>query len=216
MHIAEKEHPSLPIDEEKFLAFVREMISGHTGRDDEDHPLPPGPWDPVIRLALERTLIFDLTPAPWKVLFTNLLAKHPEGYDAIGDHRFGEEVALNPQPLPPRYALLVSVAQTVISRAELLQEIADSISREGTQQGIIVGGYISRFIDDWCGNGFTLRWPFPGPRPNWFPREVHGIDLVVIATRFDQAAKGTFTLGLRRHLADASARFVEAGLSKMR
>jgi hypothetical protein len=213
-------HPS----QQKLLAFVRAMIGGSRGREDDEHPLPPGPWDPVIRVALERIGFFGPQPEPWRVLdrsarllFAGILARHPEISDAIGGgHSFGDEVALNPQPLPPRYAFLMSVAQALISRAELLQEIADATAREGEQQGIIiVGGYVSRFVDDFCGTGFRLRYPFPGPRPHWFTAELDGIDMVVMATQFEQAAKESFSPDLRRNLADVSTRLAEAGLSRM-
>ena len=150
-------------------------------------------------------------------LFAGILARHPEISDAIGGgHSFGDEVALNPQPLPPRYAFLVSVAQALTSRVELLQEIADATAREGEQQGIIiVGGYVSRFVDDFCGTGFRLRYPFPGPRPHWFTAELDGIDMMVMATQFEQAAKESFSPDLRRNLADVSTRLAEAGLSRM-
>jgi hypothetical protein len=170
----------------------------------------PVPW---------RTIesVLGPKPEPWKVIFASILASHPEIWDVIGGGRsYGEEVALNPQPLPPRFAFLVSLAQTVISRAELLQEIADATRREGEQQGIIiVSGYITRFVDDICGNDFRFKWPFPWPRPNWLVKEVSGIDLVVMATQFDQAANETFNQELRQNLANASAQLVEAGLSKM-
>jgi hypothetical protein len=65
-------------------------------------------------------------------------------------------VALNPQPLPPREAFLIAAARAVIRRAELLQEIAGALFDEGSERGIIiVGGYTSRFSDDWCGTGFS-------------------------------------------------------------
>jgi hypothetical protein len=227
MNAAQTEQQSLHIGQERLLAFVRSMIDRNSGRPDDEHPLPAGPWGPVIRIALERLSvfgprpepwrmrgsIFGPSPEPWRLVLESILARHPEIYDAIGGgHRFGEEVELNPQPLPPRYAFLVAVAQTVVRRAELMQEIADSAEQRGI---IIVGGYTSRFCDDWCGNGFRLDYPFPGPRPNWFPHELDGIDLVVIATQFEQAAKEAFSPNLRQHLANASARFVEAGLSMM-
>ena len=241
MNTRQTKQQSLHISQEKLLAFVLAMIGGSRGREDDEHPLPPGPWDPVIRVALERINVFGPQPEPWriffgqgvpwrtiepvfgprpepwKVAFASILARHPEIFDAIGGgHSFGDEVALNPQPLPPRFAFLVSVAQTVTSRAELLQELADATTREGEQQGIIiVSGYTSRFSDDWCGNGFRLKWPFPGPRPSWFTSELDGIDLVVMATQFEQAAKESFSPDLRQSLVDASAKFVEAGLSKM-
>lgn len=231
MNTKQIKQQSVHISQEKLLVFVRAMISGNRGREDDDHPLPPGPWDPLIRLALKQITVFGphaeprLTresafgsrPEPWKVGFASILARHPEIFDAIGGgHSFGAEVALNPQPLPPRFAFLVAVAQVVISRAELLQELADATSREGEQQGIIiVSGYTRRFSEDLCGNGFRLKYPFPGPRPHWFTDVLDGIDLLVMATQFERAAEESFSPDLRQHLADASVRLVEAGLSKM-
>jgi hypothetical protein len=234
------EQQSLYVSQEKLLAFVRTMIGGSRGCEDDEHPLPPGPWDPVIRVALEQVnvvgprpepwkvfgpgvpwrkieAVVGPHPEPWKVIFASILARHPEIWDAIGGgHSFGEEVALNPQPLPPRFAFLIAVAQVVITRAELLQEIADTTRREGEQQGIIiVGGYTSRFSDDWCGTGFRLKYPLPGPHPHWFTNELNGIDVMVMATQFERAAKETFSPDLRHNLTDVSAKFVEAGLAKM-
>ncbi len=231
---------SLHIDQEKLLAFVRSMIGARGGREDDEHPLPPGPWDPVIRAALERVSVFGPRPEPWdtlgpgvpwrsieavygplpdpwKVVFSSILARHPEIFDVIGGgHSFGDEVALNPQPLPPRVAFLLSVARTVASRAELFQEMADATRREGEQHGIIiVGGYTRRFSDDWCGTGFRLKWPFPGPRPHWYADELGGTDLLVMATQFAQSAKEAFSPDLRQNLADVGAKFAEAGLSRM-
>ena len=128
----------------------------------------------------------------------------------------GEEVSLNPQPLPPRVAFMVAMGQTVIARAELLQEIASATASAGERQGIIVvGGYVNRFCEDVCGNGFRLRWPFPGPRPSWFAPELQGIDLVILATQFEQGAKDAFSSDLRHSLAGASIKLVEAGVSRM-
>ena len=56
-------HPSV----QKLLAFVRAMIGGSRGREDDEHPLPPGPWDPIIRVALERIGVFGPQPEPWRV-----------------------------------------------------------------------------------------------------------------------------------------------------
>jgi hypothetical protein len=217
MNARQTERQSLHISHDQLLAFVREMTGRSTGGEDDEYPLPPGPWDPVIRVALERTFAFGPQPDPWRIIFTSIAARHPEIFDAVGGGlHFGDEVSLNPQPLPPRIAFMVSLAQTVIGRVELLQEITDSIRREGEQQGIIiVGGYVARFVDDICGNDFRFRWPFPWPRPNWFAKEVSGIDLVVMAAQFDQIANETYSSEMQQNLAEAGARLTEAGLSKM-
>lgn len=54
MNAVQAQQQSLHISQEKLLAFVRTMIGGSRGREDDEHPLPPGPWDPIIRVALER------------------------------------------------------------------------------------------------------------------------------------------------------------------
>lgn len=215
----------------ELLAFVRTMIGVGQGREDDEHPLPPGPWDPVVRVALEKIqrpghdfqhlslgqAVFGPRPEPWKLLLASILTRHPEALDGIGGgHGFGDEVALNPQPLPPRYALLMAVAQTLVRRAELLQELSDAAASQAEQQGIIiVGGYINRFTDDFCGTDFRLKWPFPGPRPHWFAPELAAIDLVVMATQFEDAARQSYGEALRDSLAGAASRFAETGLARL-
>lgn len=239
------EQRSIHISPEKFLAFVNEMMGANVGREDDDHPLKPGPWDPVIRAAVERTVlllgpspepwrVFEGYPVPWRtrqsalgpqpesaawgVALTSLFEKYPALYELIprGVQKRGEEASLNPQPLPPRLAFLAAVVHTVVSRAELLHEVAGAIADEGERRGIIiVGGYLSRFCDEFCGSGFRLIYPYPGPHPNWFTTELRGIDLIVMATQFHRAAKEAFSPDLSQHFADAGAKFAEAGMSKI-
>jgi len=226
------DQPTFNLSQETILAVVRAFLGGSAGREGDDQPLPPGPWDPVIRAALERidvpwrmpvrgkfgSIFGPGDPEPWRIVLASLLARHPELYDVLGGGPLmnpGDEAALNPQPLPPRYAYLTSLVQVVTSRVQLLQEIADATAREGEQQGIIiVGGYLERFADEICGNGFRLRWPFPWPPPPWWAEELNGIDLVVMAVQFDQAAKETFSPDLRQNLEITGTKFLEAGLTR--
>jgi hypothetical protein len=141
------------ISQEKLLAAVRAVAGRTQGREDDDHPLPPGPWDPVIRTALERVISFDPQPDPWvrsseiaKLISTLIVKLRPELSDALKPHSLVDLVALNPQPLPPRAAFLTALARTVVVRAELMQEIADAQGQEEQQGIIIVGGYPERFI----------------------------------------------------------------------
>jgi len=243
MNTEQLEQRSIHISPEKLLAFVGEMFGASVGREDDEHPLKKGPWGPVVREALKETCalglhrefetVFGPRPEPWrtgrsvfgpqpesaawKLVLTSLFEKYPALYDLIprGVRTRGEEVSLNPQPLPPRLAFLAAVAHTVINRVELLHDIAHAIASEGERRGIIiVGGYLSRFCDDFCGNGFVLVWPPPEPRPWWFPTELTAVDLVAMASQFHQASKDAFSPELGQHLADAAARLAEAGLSR--
>jgi hypothetical protein len=209
------------ISQEKLLAAVRAVAGRTQGQEDDDHPLPPGPWDPVIRTALERVISFRPLPDPWirsseltKLILTLIIKLRPELSDALKPHSVIDLVALNPQPLPPRAAFLTALARTVVERAELMQEIADAQGQgQGEQQGIIiVGGYPVRFADELCPEKFKFKWPFPHPP---FKQELDGVALLMLATEFDQAAKGAFSPALRQGLADASAKFAQTGLSRM-
>ena len=197
------------------LTFVRTMLGGLQGREDPENPLPSGPWDPVIRTALERLDILGLQRESLRGALANLLAQTPEIHDVIGGRRvFGSHAALNPQPLPPRFAFLLEAAQVVIDRAELLQEIADAV-RESERQDPAASRYVTRFVDDVCGNGFRLKFPRPGPRPWWFADALSGTDLVVLAAHFGAAAKTAFDPALGESFEAAGAQLAEAGLSRM-
>jgi hypothetical protein len=211
------------ISQETLLAVASAVAGRTNGRGDDDHPLSPGPWDPVIRRALERVTSFGPHPEPWlrsselaKLVLAFVASLRPEIFDAIKPHSLIELVELNPQPLPPRQAFLASLARIIIDRAEFMQEFAQSIRSQGEEQGIIiVSGYLSRFADDLCPDIFRLKWPFGKPRPHWFDEKLDGVDLLTLAAQFDQAAKEAFSPALRQGLADASIKFAESGLSRM-
>jgi len=71
MNFEQTELEPLHITQDKLLAFVRDMIGVNNGREDDDHPLPPGPWDPVIRVALRQVDSFGPSPEPWRVFDSN-------------------------------------------------------------------------------------------------------------------------------------------------
>lgn len=155
---------------------------------------PPQRWGRLIREALIRA--FAPQAHPW--------------LSAI------DRVALNPQPLPPRYLFLKSVAQEAVSYAELLEEFANAAASGGERRGgVIAGEYLNEFTDDFCGNGFRLGWPYPGPPPQWFPVELNGVDLLVLGSQFAQGAGVAFDPGVREALQAAATKLAEVGVSKM-
>jgi len=72
---------SMHVTPEKLLTLVREMIGWDAGREGDEQPLPSGPWDPVIRIALERIGLLGPRPDPWKDLDT--------GYPALAEETIG-------------------------------------------------------------------------------------------------------------------------------
>lgn len=210
----------MQINRDQLLLLVRAAIC--VNRPNPEEPSPPrGPWDPFIRLAVEKVEASGGSSRESLLVF--LAKRFPQLWEIIGGgpvgpggHRFGAEVALNPQPLPPRWIFFTELARAVASRAELVQEIAGAIKGEGDERGIIiVSGYVSRFVDEVCGNGFRLRWPRPGPRPDWFAEEVGGMELLVVAAEMDQAAHEAFSQDLSQTLRNAATKLIETGISRM-
>jgi hypothetical protein len=219
------------VSREKLTSFVSQVFGGATvGREDDEHPLPPGPWDPIIRKVAKK--VFGPHPEPWRLVFgpqpepwrsevsTNRLilgiiaARHPEIFDVIGGGRLNS-VALNPQPLPPRATFLAAFAEEAIDRALLMQEVADGLNQTGEQQGIIiVGGRLSLLVDELCGNNFKVRIPFPKPKRDE-DEFLSGLELLAVGAVFEQNAATVAHEGLRQELRNAGARLIETGIARM-
>src|SRR4051812_22506148 len=117
---------TLDMSREKLSAFVSQMFGGQSvGREDDEHPLPPGPWDPVIRKVARK--VFGPQPEPWRlesgqsapsrserylsrIILGAIANRHPEIYDVIGGGRFSD-AELNPQPLPPRATFVAAFTE---------------------------------------------------------------------------------------------------------
>jgi hypothetical protein len=237
------ERASLQIDRDKLFALLTPPLSraqgsgGSGGQPNPDEPLKPGPWDPVIRVALKDVLRFGPQPEPWRLGFdpsrfgptpepwsptlagAGLLAaigrRLPQIWDVIGSLNPADLVALNPQPLPPRERFVRAAGEALAARAEQLAEVAGAVDGGEKRGIIIVGGYVNRLVDDWCGNGFRPRWPFPGPPPWWFREEIGGRDILVLGAALHQASREAFDPAVGRALDDGAARLVKVGLERM-
>ncbi|MCI0466526.1 MAG: hypothetical protein L0Y57_05910 [Beijerinckiaceae bacterium] len=191
------------ISQQALLTSIWQLVGGYPGTGNSN---PPGPWDSLVRRALQRAFL--------------ALGPHTDscrwqwGSGPIADPWIGVE--LNPQPLPPRVMVFAALAQEVADRALAMQETADVIMGQGEEQGIIlVGGYVSKFASDLCGDGFRMPWPFPPPRPGWLPEELSGLDLVVAGVQFQKIASGTFNCQLKQLFSEAGARLSKTGLSRL-
>ena len=207
MQAMQKSQTTLSIPREKFVAFVRQMVGGTVGYEDPNNPQPPGPWDPYIREALRNLIGYGPVPDPWRLLFDLAPGPGPQPW---------LEVALNPQPLPPKATLAAAIAREVIGRAVLMQEIANAIQNEGEQQGIIiVGGLISHFLED-CGNDRLFpKKPIPPPPPAEPGEKLTAFELIAMGAQFERAAAGVTDARLSQELGGAGAKLIDMGLARM-
>jgi hypothetical protein len=225
MKATETAAPTIP--REKFSTFVSGLL-GHYP-DPEGDPQPPGPWDPVIRLTFEKVFgpfpepwreVFSPHPEPWRLRFEsaderlrNLARIMPEIWDVIGGGGRLESVALNPQPLPPRWAFGVEFIRLAADRMVLIQEAADAI-RAGDDRGIIVvGGRVSELVDFVCGNHFPRRIP-PRPGPDPDPR-LTGQELVLMGGALVGYSKTVANGALAEEFTAAGERLIDAGLGRL-
>ncbi|MEV6560522.1 hypothetical protein AB0M22_32710 [Nocardia sp. NPDC051756] len=100
-----------------------------------------------MRSASLLPIIARLSPQTWEVI-----AQHGPRI-----RRQSDLVSLNPQPLPPSEAFLVSAAEM----AHEIVRIAVEADIRGESSTRIVG----ELVDDWCGTPWPRKWPWPGPGP---------------------------------------------------
>lgn len=207
----------------QLLQLVGLMFGASIDNPNPDQPHKPGPWDPFIREALEYVKVFGPFPEPWRErfdagrIFRIIARRFPQIWDAaVNGHSF-DEVALNPQPLPPRYAFAESFARVLIRRAELMRDVIANLPGENfNERGIIVvgGQDFLMTIDEMCGNGFRLNRP--QPRPTWWTDEFDALGYLAMAARFERAKRETVYEDLRRDFHEAAARLIDAGLTRLK
>lgn len=191
-------------------ALVSQLTTGYAHPDGPEDP--PGPLDPYIRRALERSVLgAGVGTNLWRVI----AEKHPEIWDVIGGDPLAA-VALNPQPLPPRSSFLAAVILEFSERMTDVCELADLIPRPGGERGnLIVAAHVAKFVDDICGNGLKIKWPLPWPPPSWFSTSLSGADLIVMGTQFQQCSVIAMDRDLGRTFADAAHALLEAGAARL-
>jgi hypothetical protein len=125
-----------------------------------------------------------------------------------------DRVALNPQPLPPRWAFSLAFARAAMERLVLIQETAETMRTDGENQSIVVGGKVSELVDFVCGNSFRRPIPFPGPRGDAEDLRATGDELVLIGLEFLRGAKETASTDLANEFRNAGKRLVDEGVNR--
>ena len=189
---------SITISHKALMAILNSFIGGYP---DPDNSLPPGPVDPIIRRTFDRVR-YQLAPQPepW-------LASLPNP---------SIQVALNPQPLPPRLAYTTVLAQEIINSITNLQDIADTLPEDAQARvGEVANRRLQVFLDEYCGTT-PPKSPFPGPRPrNGVVQGFNSLELVVLGTQFEAAATTLMNEGLQQALSTAGTKLIEQGTAQL-
>jgi len=160
----------------------------------------------LIRLLVS---LGKINPAIWDAIIP-----HGPVLSVISKSSPASEVALNPQPIPPREKLELASAWVAkeIARAAIAAEAAGS---DGAST------IVARAIDDWCGTPHgRLPIPWPGPWPYPWTLDDVDADLDIDSSR----VVGALTLAsVASRMADGEARaalakgaeqLLEVGLSE--
>jgi hypothetical protein len=132
-------------------------------------------------------LMGRINPAIWDVI-------HPQGPEqTFTSSSVIDEVALNPQPLPPR---------ELVAAAEVTRQIAyAAAAAEAAGDGEAAVSIVARAVDDFCGTPpgrfpWPRPWPGPGsgggdPDPHpWLVAEMRLVAAVQMATIASRMAEG--------------------------
>jgi len=177
---------------------VSEMVKDlrvYTPNPDDPNP-SPWPWRLVINKAFERMLVNTGSSA-------------------------GTLAALNPQPLPPKAHFSLALAQEVVERASLLQQVADGLPSHGQQHGIIiVGGFINKFVDEICPTPPVIkfpkkRWPISWPPTTEPDMRWSSVELATIAVHFRNEARNSGHEELSNVLNNAADKLLDAAVARM-
>jgi hypothetical protein len=195
------------------LSPIGAATSASKAYPNPDDPQPPGPWDPYISQAFEK--VFGPFPEPWRWSVKsrrlgNLARIKPAAWDGINPL---ESVALNPQPLPPRWAIAIEFVRRAGERLVAIQETADVIVPvNGSERGIIVvGGKISELVEFVCGTPWR-KWPVPGLDPD--PR-LSATELLLAGAEFVNVSEITTNERLAGELAEAGRKLIYEGLERL-
>ena len=186
---------TITIPRKVLASLISQAIGSYPNPDD---PMPPGPWDPYIRKALDRLKWFS-------ALGFSVRGPSPEPWIVAG-----------PDPEPWRFVYTTILTQEIVSSITNLQNIA-GILPEVTHARVqeFANQRLQVFIDDYCGTP-PRKNPFPGPRRLEGMNEGFSpLELVTIGTHFETVATTFADEGLRQTLSRAGSQLIEQGVAQM-
>lgn len=209
----ERDQSDVQVTELSVPALMRLLGEAFGGYPSLHNLVPAGPWESYIapsfswltprpdddREPIDPDWPFPF-PKPWEIQFHPTLWRfgpHPEPWIA----RTRGINWLNPQPLPPRWRIISDIGDRILQAA--------ISAPEGRGAGLA-----GHFVDDICGNDFRWRWKGP-PKPNWWNEEVLATDLIILGTRFSDAAQQLPTGELADAVRAGASRLVRTGIARL-
>ncbi|MDH0866743.1 hypothetical protein [Mitsuaria sp. GD03876] len=197
------------LSQRQLISLVRRLLGAMPDRDDTP---PPAPWDAVLSRVGKRLLgtRSRLTLPPPEELDPGYPPRPPWLFAVASSP---DLAALNPQPLPPRWAFAATLADELIQRAAQADEWA-AWAHAGDDGRIRVGARLLSQVDELCGNDLRLHLPRPRPEPPGWQSQLGGVDLIVMGLQFEDAAAHVPAGALQRAYASGGAKLVQAGWSR--
>lgn len=168
---------------EKVSLLVEQLLG--TNSNAANNGPSPQPWGPYIRKVLRKGAF---SPA----------LEHWQNYERAQNFLSPYIlVALNPQPLPPRYSFMIATLQELIDQELLVHEVASVMSQRGQEQSIIiVSGRFDKYLDDFDELCKIIERYIPIPKigdepvphPNWNAEKFSAAELLMAAGLFKQNA----------------------------
>jgi hypothetical protein len=131
------------------------------------------------------------------------------GQDPSARHR-GDQMSLNPQPLPPREEFLLGAAE--------MAHALVGIAVEADIRGDSAVNVLSEVVEEWCATPWPRKWPWPGPgpRPDEGPspdpwrinvgRAIGAVVFASVASRLGEGEVRTNLVKSAENLAEVAAR----------
>jgi hypothetical protein len=182
---------TITLSRKAFSSILSSLIDFYP---DPNNPLPPGPWDPVIRrvlhqMQLQSRLVLDgryrPSPDPWIT------------HDQL------------------RLVYTTALAKEIMNSIATLQDLADTLPDAQSRVIEVANQRLQVFFDDYCGTP-PRKSPFPFPHPReGFIEGFRPLELVIIGTQLESTAATLVNGELQQALSALGTKMIEQGVAQL-